>query len=75
MSNTNDADVCDVCHRGIVARKTQEIAFRQWTSKGNVFCRVTVPMAICAECGARSWDEAAEATIEEAVKREVDKLP
>ena len=75
MSNRNDADVCDVCNRGIVVRTMQDIAFHQWTSKGNVFCRVTVPMAICAVCGARSWDEAAEATIEEAVKREVDRLP
>jgi hypothetical protein len=75
MSNTNDADVCDVCNRGIVVRKMQEIAFHQWTSKGNVFCRVTVPLVICAECGARSSNEAAEAIIEEAVKREIDKLP
>jgi hypothetical protein len=74
MSNTNDADVCDVCHRGTVVRKEQEIAFHQWTIKGCVFCRVTVPVAICAECGARSWDETAEAIVEEAVKQEVDKL-
>jgi hypothetical protein len=75
MSNTNDADVCDVCHRGIVVRVMQEIAFHQWTSKGNVFCRVAVPMTICPECGARNSDEAAEAIIEDAVQREVDKLP
>jgi hypothetical protein len=53
----------------------QEISFHQWTSKGNVFCRVTVPMGICTECGARNWDKSAAAIIEEAVKREVDKLP
>jgi hypothetical protein len=75
MSNTNDADVCYVCKRGTVVRKMQEIAFHQWTAKGDVVCRVTVPIAICAECGARSWDKAAEAIIEEEVKREVDKLP
>lgn len=75
MSNTTDADVCDVCHRGIVVRTMQEIAFHQWTSKGYVFCQVTVPMAICAECGAKNWDEAAEAIIDEAVEREANKLP
>ena len=75
MSNTNDADVCDVCNRGIAVRTMQEIAFHQWTSKGRVFCRVTVPMATCAECGARNWDETAEAMIEEAVQREIDKMP
>jgi hypothetical protein len=75
MANANDDDVCDVCHRGVVVRTTQEIAFHQWTSKGNVFCRVTVPMAICTQCGARNLDEAAEQTIDEAVQREIDKLP
>jgi hypothetical protein len=75
MSNTNDADVCDVCYRGIVVRKLQEIAFHQWTGKGNVFCRVSVPTAICAECGVSQSDETAEMIIEEAVKREIAKLP
>jgi hypothetical protein len=58
MSNTNDADVCDVCNRGMVVRKMQEIAFHQWTSKGNVFCRVCVPTAICTECGVSHANEA-----------------
>jgi hypothetical protein len=75
MSSTNDAGVCDVCNRGIVVQKMQEIAFHQWTTKGNVFCRVTVALTICSECGASSSNEAAEAIIEEAVKREIDKLP
>jgi hypothetical protein len=75
MSNTNDADVCDVCNRGMVVRKMQEIAFHQWTSKGNVFCRVCVPTAICTECGASHANEAAETIIEDAVKREIAKLP
>ena len=59
----------------MVVQKVQEIAFHQWTSKGNVFCRVTVPLAICTECGASCSNEAAEAIIEEAVNREIDKLP
>ena len=75
MSSTNDAGVCDVCNRGIVVQRMQEIAFHQWTTKGNVFCRVTVPLAICSECGASSSNDAAEAIIEDAVKREIDKLP
>jgi len=53
----------------------QEIAFRQWTDKGYVHCRVIIPVATCAGCGARNWDEAAEAIIEEAVNRETGKLP
>jgi hypothetical protein len=53
----------------------QEIAFRQWTSKGYITCRVTIPATVCPDCGAMNWDEAAEALIEEAVRQEVDKLP
>jgi hypothetical protein len=75
MPSSNEADVCDLCHRGAVFRTAQEIAFRQWTSKGNVFCRLTVPMAICPACGARNLDEVAEAMIDQAVQREIDKLP
>jgi hypothetical protein len=75
MSDTNDAGVCDVCNRGKIVRKAQEIAFHQWTSKGNVFCRVIVPTAACAECGASQANEAAETIIEEAVRREMAKLP
>ena len=75
MSSRNDAGVCDVCNRGKVVQKMHEIAFHQWTTKGNVFCRVTVPLAICSECGASSANETAEAIIEEAVKQEIDKLP
>ena len=75
MPSSNEAEVCDLCHRGAVVRTAREIAFHQWTSKGNVFCRLTVPMAICPTCGARNLDEAAEAMIDEAVQREIDKLP
>jgi len=75
MPTTNGADVCDVCGRGIVVRTMQEIAFRQWTSKGYVSCRVTIPVGICGHCGARNWDEAAESVMENAVKDEMDKLP
>ena len=69
MSSMNDAGVCDVCNRGMVVQKMQEIAFHQWTTKGNVFCRVTIPLVICSECGASSSNEAAEAIIEEAVDK------
>lgn len=75
MPGNSETGVCDICNRGIVVRTMQEIAFRQWTSKGYITCQVIIPVAVCPECGARNWDEAAETLIEEAVKREVDKLP
>jgi hypothetical protein len=75
MPGNSEAGVCDICNRGIVVREMQEIAFRQWTSKGYISCRVTIPVTLCPECGARNWDETAEALIEEAVNRELGKLP
>ena len=75
MPSKNEAGVCDICHRGILVKAKREIAFRQWTSKGYISCRVIIPVTSCPECGAWHWDEAAEALIEEAVNREVDKLP
>jgi hypothetical protein len=74
IPSSDNMDVCDLCHRGTVVKTAQEIAFRQWTAKGNVFCRLTVPMTICTECGARNLDEAAEAMIDRAVQLEADKL-
>jgi hypothetical protein len=53
----------------------QGMTFHQWTSKGNVSCKVTVPIGICDNCGAKNWNEETEAVIEQAVKRETDKLP
>jgi hypothetical protein len=59
----------------MVVKTMQELAFRQRTRKGYVLCRVNIPVAICANCGAKSWDREADAIIDEAVNREVDKLP
>jgi hypothetical protein len=74
MSNTNDADLCDVCNRGIVVRKSRKSRSRQRTIKGCVSYRIIVPVAACAECGARSWDEP-QAIVAEAVRLEAEKLP
>lgn len=75
MSDRRDADICDICRQGRIAIGNEELAFHQWTDLGYVFCRVSIPMATCDRCGAKSWDEAAEAIIEDAVRREYAKLP
>jgi hypothetical protein len=36
---------------------------------------VRIPMGTCDGCSARSWDEAAEAIIEQAVRQAYEKLP
>jgi hypothetical protein len=34
-----------------------------------------VPLRVCGRCGSRDWTEETEALIDEAVRREYDKLP
>jgi hypothetical protein len=75
MSDSNDAQRCDFCRRGEVIRRNQQLAFRQWTDKGYVFCRAEVPVGICDRCGARHWNADAEAIVEDAVRRAYERLP
>ncbi len=75
MSGTGSAEVCGICKRGCVSKRTQELTFHQITDKGRLVCRVTIPMGICDHCGTTSWDAAAEALIEDAVRQEYEKLP
>lgn len=75
MSDPNDVQRCDFCKVGSIATSNQEIAFHQWTDKGYVFCRATIPIGICDHCGAKTWDEGAEEIIEVAVRQEYEKLP
>jgi hypothetical protein len=74
MSDSNDAQRCDFCKIGHVTRQNQQIAFRQWTDKGYVHCQAEIPIGICDHCGAKHWNADAEAIIEDAVRREYDKL-
>ncbi len=75
MSEGDSWTDCLLCQTGHVVKRIEELAFRQWTDKGYVHCRVTIPIGTCDTCGARTWDQAGENVIEEAVRREYDKLP
>jgi hypothetical protein len=75
MSEPQDGERCPFCKKGQLRERVDEIAFHQWTDKGYVFCRLTVPLGVCDTCGSRNWNEDVEAAIEEAVRREYDKLP
>jgi hypothetical protein len=68
-------EICDFCKIGRLIERTQLIAFHQWTDKGYVFCRATVLIGVCEECGSRNFDEVAEATIDEAVRKAYEELP
>jgi len=73
MSTGDEADVCAICNRGRVTLRNEEISFYQWTDKGYVFCKTSVPVRKCNRCGSKSWDAAAEAAIEAAVRSEYEK--
>ena len=75
MSAPDDLQSCVFCKIGRVITSDQTIAFRQWTDKGYISCRATIPMGICDHCGSKTWDDDAEAMIEEAVRQEYQKLP
>jgi hypothetical protein len=74
MSNSENSETCHFCKKGKFIRRNEEIAFQQWTDKGYVYCRVGVSLGICTHCDSRDWGENTEALVEEAVRREYDKL-
>ena len=74
MTDSAETDRCDFCEQGKVMKRNETLAFHQWTSRGYVFCKVAIPVGTCDRCGAKSWDEAAEALMEQAVRREYDRL-
>ena len=75
MSEPQEEETCLFCKKGPLRKTAQEIAFHQWTDKGYIFCRVTLTLGVCDVCGWRDWNDGAEAVINEAVRREYDKLP
>jgi hypothetical protein len=74
MSEESSDDVCELCHRGHAVKQRERMRFHQWTDRGYVLCEVTIPVGICGRCGMKSWDEAAEAIIEQAVREARDRL-
>jgi hypothetical protein len=74
MSNGKDAEICEFCHEGNVVKRNESMSFHQLTNRGYVFCVVTITMGICNSCETKTWDEAAEAVIERAVREAYDRL-
>ena len=75
MSELQNGETCPLCKKGHFIKRAEEIAWHQWTDKGYVFCRVSVTLGVCDNCGSRDWNDDVEAAIEAAVRREHDKLP
>jgi hypothetical protein len=54
--------------------RMEEMAFRQWSDRGYVDCRVTLPVGRCARCQATSLDEDSGKIFDAAFQCEYDKL-
>lgn len=74
MSTDEDKNTCFFCKKGKFVTRKEDIAFHQWTDKGYVLCRVNISIGVCDHCGSRDWSEEAEAAIDEAIRREYQKL-
>jgi hypothetical protein len=74
MSKIETAQRCDFCKIGRIAKRKEQLAFRQWTDRGYVSCSAVIPIGVCDRCGLRDWDEAAEPIIEEAVRNAYETL-
>jgi len=74
MTDSAGTDRCDLCKQGGVLKRNETLVFHQWTSRGYVSCKVEIPIGTCDRCGAKTWDDAAEALMDEAVRQEYDKL-
>jgi hypothetical protein len=53
----------------------EEMAFRQWSDKGYIPCRVTILVGTCDNCRVKSLDPGSDKILDEAFRREYDKLP
>ena len=74
MSGRYENKYCPLCKDGKSESKETQIVFRQLTDKGYVLCRVMISIDVCTLCGLKTWDDLAEATLEDAVRQEYDKL-
>ena len=54
MEKPKSGGTCYFCKKGRFVENTEEIAFKQWTDKGYLFCRVVVPVDVCEHCGSRA---------------------
>jgi hypothetical protein len=75
MSDVDQGESCPLCKYHQMERVTIDFTFHQMTDRGRVTCCVRLPRSICPRCGFESLDADAEVMLDEAVRREYDKLP
>ncbi len=66
---------CDFCHQERVIWQAEEMAFRQWSDKGYVHCRVELAVGTCESCGSKSLQADSDEIFDAAFSEEYGKLP
>ena len=74
MASEDNFMVCDLCKRGRLASSLRELRVRQSSNKGDVPFSATIAVRICDFCGAKSYGPGADQILDEAFRREYDKL-
>jgi hypothetical protein len=74
MTIGDELTVCGICNLGGMRKRMEPVTFRQLTDKGFVHCSVTIMIGTCDRCGAKIWDAETDNILDEAVRREYDKL-
>jgi len=74
MAVEDEPVICEICKQGRVTKRMEEMAFRQWSDKGYIHCRVTVLVGTCNNCHVKHLDPGSDKILDEAFQREYDKL-
>ena len=74
MASEDNFIVCDLCKRGRLGSSLRELRVRQSSDKGYIQFSATIAVRICDVCGAKSYGPGANQMLDEAFRREYEKL-
>jgi hypothetical protein len=75
MPAKGEVIVCDFCRQKQVTWKIEAMAFRQWSDKGYVHCRVQLSVGTCQSCGSKSLEPESDQILDAAFQEAYRKLP
>jgi hypothetical protein len=74
MAVEDEPVICENLQTGARDKRMEEMAFRQWSDKGYIHCRVTILIDTCNNCHRKYLEPGADKVLDEAFQREYDKL-
>jgi hypothetical protein len=74
MAAKSEPTVCDFCKIGHISQRMREVAFRQWSDKGYIHCRATLMVGVCNHCQASVPAPGADRILDDAFRREYDRI-